>query len=56
MIKIMQESYNKAGSSSKIFVTDLAQACATKSNAEVTKDFVNAASFILRATVEDGKA
>jgi hypothetical protein len=33
-------------------VTDLADACRTKSQAEVTKDFVNAASFMLSVTLK----
>mmetsp|Transcript_24895 Transcript_24895/g.33345 ORF Transcript_24895/g.33345 Transcript_24895/m.33345 type:complete len:109 (-) Transcript_24895:1133-1459(-) len=54
MIKVMQESYDPTGT--YMNVTDLSHACATKSQAEVTKDFVAAASFILSAAVGgDGK-
>jgi hypothetical protein len=49
MIKVMQENYDPSGNTMN--VTDLSNACATKSQAEVTKDFVNAASFILSAVV-----
>ena len=54
MIKVMEKSYNS--SSKPMNVTDLAHACATKSQAEVTKAFVNAASFILSAAVGGGSA
>ena len=54
MIKVLQENYDPSGSTMN--VTDLSAACATKSQAEVTKDFVAAASFILSAAVGgDGK-
>ena len=36
-------------------VTDLSKACATKTQAEVTKEFVSAASFILSAAVGGDK-
>ena len=45
MIKVMQDNYNRADR--KLGVSDLAHAVQTKSYAEVTKDFVNAASFML---------
>jgi hypothetical protein len=45
MIKVMQDNYN--GADRKLGVSDLAHAVQTKSYAEVTKDFVNAASFML---------
>lgn len=46
MIKIMEESYAAGGMN--LNVTDLAKACQTKTAAEVTKDFVTAAtSYIL---------
>jgi len=45
MIKIMQEHH------SALQVTDLANATKTKSSAEVTKMFVDSASYILRAVV-----
>ena len=53
MIKVMQENYDPSGSTMN--VTDLSKACATKTQAEVTKEFVNAASFILSAAVGAGK-
>ena len=53
MIKVMEENYNPSGSSMN--VTDLSHACATKSQAEVTKAFVSAASFILSAAVGGAK-
>ena len=49
MIKVMEENYNPSGKTMN--VTDLSNACATKSQAEVTKEFVNATSFILSAAV-----
>ena len=53
MIKVMQENYDPSGHTMN--VSDLAHACATKSQADVTREFVNAASFILSAIVGDGK-
>lgn len=53
MIGVMKDNYNPSGLTMN--VTDLAQACQTKSFEEVTKDFVNAASFILSAAVGGGK-
>ena len=52
MIKVMQENYDPTGN--KMNVTDLSTACATKTQAEVTKEFVAAASFILSAAVGGG--
>ena len=52
MIKVMQENYDACGK--YMNVTDLAHACATKTQAEVTKDFVATASFILSAAVGGG--
>ena len=52
MIKVMQENYDPSGSTMN--VTDLSAACATKTQAEVTKEFVAAASFILSAAVGGG--
>lgn len=49
MIKVMEENYKAAGRTMN--VTDLANACQTKTAAEVTKDFVKATSFILSAAV-----
>ena len=49
MIKVMKENYNVSGTNMN--VSDLAEAVRTKSAAEVTKDFVNATSFILSAAV-----
>ena len=51
MIEVMKKSYG-----GNMIVNDLAQACSTKSAAEVTKDFVAASSFILRATLGGGDA
>lgn len=48
----MEENYNPSGNTMN--VTDLASACSTKSQAEVTKAFVSAASFILSAAVGGG--
>ena len=45
MIKVMQENHPD------LVVTDLVNAQKTKSSEEVTKMFVESASFILRATV-----
>jgi len=50
MIKAMQENH------SNLQVTDLAHATQTKSADEVTKMFVDSASYILRATVGAGKS
>lgn len=50
----MQENYDPSGN--HMNVTDLSQACATKSQAEVSKEFVAAASFILSATLGGGAA
>jgi len=50
----MQENYKQYGK--YMNVTDLSDACATKSHAEVTKEFVAAASFILSAAVGGGAA
>ena len=49
MIDVMKKSYG-----GNMIVNDLAQACSTKSAAEVTKDFVAASSFILRASLKKG--
>jgi hypothetical protein len=56
MIKVMTDSYNLVGSETKIVVNDLAKACSTKSQAEITKEFVASSSYILRAAMgKDGK-
>ena len=52
MIKVMEDNYNPSGNTMN--VTDLSHACATKTQAEVTKAFVNAASYILSAAVGGG--
>ena len=52
MIKLMHENYDPSGLT--INVTDLANACQTKSKQEVDNQFVNAASFMLRAAVGGG--
>ena len=49
MIKVMEENYNPSGNTMN--VTDLSKACATKTNAEVTKAFTSAVSFILSNAV-----
>ena len=54
MIKVMEENYNQSGNTMN--VTDLSSACSTKSQAEVTQAFVNAASFILSAAVGGGSS
>lgn len=51
MIDVMKKSYG-----GNMIVNDLAQACSTKSAAEVTKDFIKASSYILRATISGGDA
>ena len=48
----MKENYNVSGTDMN--VSDLAEACQKKSAAEVTKDFVNATSFILSAALKGG--
>ena len=53
MIKVMQENYNSTG---KVMnVQDLSNACATKSAAEITKDFVAATSFIISKAIDKTK-
>lgn len=47
MIDVMRDSYKPMA----LNVTDLASACSTKSQAEVTKDFVKATSYILSVAV-----
>merc|ERR1712013_479335 len=54
MIKVMKENYNVSGTDMN--VSDLAQAVATKTAAEVTKDFVNATSFILSTALGGGSS
>lgn len=49
MIGVMRDNYDPLGMN--LNVTDLASACQTKSKEEVSKAFVNAASFILSAAV-----
>lgn len=51
MIDVMKKSYG-----GNMIVNDLAHACSTKSAAEVTKDFIKASSYILRATIGGGDA
>lgn len=50
MVKIMKECHPR------LQITDLAHASKTKSAAEVTKMFVESASYILRATVGGKKS
>lgn len=52
MIDVMKKSYDSCGM--QLVVTDLAKACSTKSKADVTKDFIEAASYILSVAVGDG--
>lgn len=54
MIGVMTKSYNKISGGSGMVVNDLAKACATKSQAEVTKAFVASSSYILRAALGKG--
>ncbi len=49
MIDVMKKSYADAGM--VLNVTDLASACKTKTQAEVTKDFIKATSYILSVAV-----
>ena len=50
MIKVMQANYDS--DARKLEVQDLEKAIKTKTNAEVTKDFVAATSFILSKAVD----
>ena len=50
MIRVMKQSYNNA--ERQVQVTDLADACRQKTQAQITKDFVNAASFMLSVTLK----
>ena len=50
MIKVMEESYKSQGI--KLNVTDLAKACETMSKIEITKEFVAAASIIMKPAVK----
>lgn len=52
MINVMEQNYNINGKF--LNITDLSQACLKKSQAEVTKEFVTATSFIMSKAV--GKA
>jgi len=54
MIQVMKDTYAKNG---KVFnVTDLADACKNLSAEEVTKKFVEAASFMLSTTLGGGSS
>ena len=53
MIKVMQDNYDSADR--KIIVSDLLKSVNTKTNAEVTKEFVSSASYILNIAVGGGK-
>jgi hypothetical protein len=53
MIKVMEDVYKSKGMT--LNVTDLADACKNLSQAEVTKKFVEAASFMLSTTLGSGK-
>ena len=52
MLKVMEENYNPSGLTMNI--TDLANACMTQSKQEGDNQFINAASFMLRAVVGGG--
>jgi len=52
MIGVMKENY-KGLNDRLLTVTDLANACKTKTSQEVSKDFISAASFIISAHVSD---
>ena len=52
MIGVMENSYNIEGK--KLNIADLSNACAKKTQAEITKEFVTATSFIMSRAV--GKA
>ena len=52
MIKVMEDNYNPSGNTMN--VTDLSHACATKTQAEVTKAFTESVSYILSAAVGGG--
>ena len=56
MIKVMEDIYKKNGKA--LNVSDLADACKNLSQADVTKKFVEAASFMLSTTLggSSGKA
>ena len=54
MIKLMKENYEPSGL--HMNVTDLANACATQTKAEVDKKFTAAASFMLRAVIGGGSS
>lgn len=54
MLEIMKQNYNRDGMN--LEVTDLADAQKTKTKAEVTKMFVEKASFILKAQLSGGVA
>ena len=58
MIKVMQANYDNHNRTMN--VSDLAHAVQTKTSAEVTKEFVNAASFMLSVSLgvkgKDGAA
>ena len=49
MIRVMESCYNINGR--KLNITDLSDACAKKSSADITKDFVAATSFIMSRAV-----
>lgn len=53
MIKVMQDSYAAGGMN--LNVTDLAKAMVSKSHAEVTKDFVTAATSYILSVTDGGK-
>ena len=53
MIKVMEDVFKSKGMT--LNVTDLADACKNLSQAEVTKKFVEAASFMLSTTLGSGK-
>jgi len=54
MIKVMEDIYKKNGKA--LNVNDLADACKNLSQADVTKKFVEAASFMLSTTLGGGSS
>ena len=53
MLEFVKDSYNKDGM--QLDITDMAQAEKTKTQAEVTKLFVEKASFIIKAKLGAGE-
>ncbi len=55
MIEVMQQNYDSVGDL-KFILTDLAKSSSLGNQAQVTKDFVAKASFILSKTLGSGTA